>query len=106
MLRILGNHDLQNVIKEPTRIRETTSTLLDLLVISDTSKVITSGTFDPGLSGHSLIYGIKKLQRNKSAPKYITAKNYKHADINSLKHEFSNAPWSVTEVLDDVDDIA
>ena len=34
---------------------------------------ITSGTFDPGLSDHCLVYGIIKLQCKRTPPKYISA---------------------------------
>ena len=106
LLRILGSHDLHNVIKEPTRVTETTSTLLDLLITTDTSKITASGTFDPGLSDHCLIYGIIKLTRSRTSPKYINAKNYKRVNVDRLKHDFSTAPWSAIEAFEDVDDVA
>ena len=70
-------------------------------------KIITSGTFDPGLhvSGHCLIYGIINLQRNGTPPKYILAKNYKQVNIEKLKHAFTTAPWSAIEAFGDSDDI-
>ena len=78
LLRILGSFDLHNVIKDPTRTTVTTSILLDLLITIDTSKIITSGTFDPGLSDHCLIYGIIKLQRKRTTPEiYLCEKYYK-----------------------------
>ena len=106
LLRILGSHDLHNVIKEPTRVTETTSTLLDLLITTDTSKITASGTFDPGLSDRCLIYGIIKLTRSRTSPKYINAKNYKRVNVDRLKHDFSTAPWSAIEAFEDVDDVA
>ena len=97
--------DLHNVIKDPTRTTVTTSTLLDLLITIDTTKIITSGTFDRGLSDHCLVYCIIKLQRKRTPPKYISAKNYKEVNIEKLKHALTTAPWSVIEAFDDPDDI-
>ena len=105
LLRILGSFDLHNVIKDPTRTTVTTSTLLDIMITTDISKIITSGTFDPDLSDHCLIYGIIRLQRKRIPPKYIFAKNYKQVNIETLKHAFITAPWSVIEAFDDPDDI-
>ena len=105
LLRILGSFDLHNVIKDPIRTTVTTSTLLDLMITTDTSKIITSGTFDPGLSDHCLIYGVIRLQCKRIPPKYIFAKNYKQVNIETLKHAFITAPWSVIEAFDDPDDI-
>ena len=86
LLRILGSFDLHNVIKDLTRTTVTTFTVPDLITI-DTTK-IASGTFDPGLSDHCLVYGIIKLQRKRTPPKYISAKNYKQVNIEKLKHVY------------------
>ena len=85
LLRILGSFDLHNVIKDLTR---TTVTTFDLLITIDTTKIIASGTFDSGLSDHCLVYGIIKLQRKRTPPKYICAKNYKQVNIEKLKHVY------------------
>ena len=105
LLRIFGSFDLHNVVKDPTRTTVTTSTLLDLLITTDTSKIITSGTIDPGLFDRCLIYGIVKLQRKRTPPKYICAKNYKQVNIEKLKYAFNTARWSAIEAFDDSDDI-
>ena len=88
LLRILGSFDLHNVIKDLTRTTVTTFTVPDLLITIDTTKIIASGTFDPGLSEHYLVYGIIKLQRKRTPPKYISAKNYKQVNIEKLKHVY------------------
>lgn len=105
MLRILDSFDFHNVIKDPTRTTVTISTLLDLLITTATPKIITSGAFEPGLSEHCLIYGIIKLQRKMTPPKYIFAKNYKQVNIEKLKHAFTTASWSAIEAFDNSDDI-
>lgn len=87
LLRILGSFDLHNVIKDLTRTTVTTFTVPDLITI-DTTKIIASGTFDPGLSNHCLVYGIIKLQRKRTPLKYISAKNYKQVNIEKLKHVY------------------
>ena len=106
LLRILGSLDLHNVIKDPTRTTVTTSILLDLMITTNISKIMTSGTFDSGLSDHCLIYGIIRLQRKRIPPKYISAKNYRHVNVGTLKHAFITAPWSAIEAFDNLDDIA
>ena len=50
LLRILSSFDLHNVIAQPTRITSSSSTLIDLVITSNTSKIVNSGVFDPGLS--------------------------------------------------------
>lgn len=106
MLGILSSFDLHNVIKDPTRKTITTSTLLDLLITTDASKIITSGTFDQGQSDRHLIDGIVQLQHRRIPLKCIFAKNYKQVIIEKLKHAFTTAPWSKFEAFSDLDDIA
>ena len=104
--RILGSLDLHNVIKEPTRVTETSSTIIDLLITSDTCKITVSGVFDPGLSDHCLIYGTLNLHKEKTPPKYVIVKNYKHLNIKNLKYHMECAPWPVIETFDNIDDMA
>ncbi len=40
---ILKNFDLKNTIKRPTRVTQSTRTTIDLVIVSDTSKVKNSG---------------------------------------------------------------
>ena len=103
LLGILGSLGIHNVIKDPTRTTVTTSTLLDLMITTDVSKIMTSGTLDPSLSDHCLIYGIIRLQRKRIPPKYISAKNYRQVNVETLKHAFITAPWSAIKAFDDPD---
>ena len=75
------------------------------MITTDVSKIMTSGTFDPNLSDHCLIYGITRLQSKRIPPKYISVKNYRQVNVETLKHAFITAPWSAIEAFDDPDDI-
>ena len=68
-------------------------------------KKTTSGVFDPGLSDHYLIYGSRNLHKDKTPPKYLTVKNYKHLNIKNLKYDMECAPWPVLESFDNIDDM-
>ena len=56
-----------NIIQFPDWFRRTTS------LYHFVGEIITSGTFDPGLSDHCPVYGIIKLQCKRTPPKYISA---------------------------------
>lgn len=51
---------LTNVIKEPRRIPETATTLIDLSIISDRTKGVQSGVFEICIADHRLIYTVLK----------------------------------------------
>ena len=53
---ILNNYNFKNMIKDPTRVTETTKTVLDLVIVNDASKVVTSGVQDIYIADHKLVY--------------------------------------------------
>ena len=57
---LLEVYGLKNLIKSPTRIGKTSSTLLDLILTNNTRRVFSSGVVDADISDHSLIYTILK----------------------------------------------
>ena len=83
---IMNSLGLKNVIRKPTRIDHTSQTLIDVILTSDnTSKILSSGAFDPTISDHKLVYAIVKLQRNREKPKIKTVRNYKNIDVKFFK---------------------
>ena len=103
---IMNSLGLKNVIRKPTRIDHTSQTLIDVILTSDTSKILSSGAFDPAISDHKLVYAIVKLQRNREKPKIKTVRNYKNIDVKSFKTTLENTPWWVSNVFEDIDDVA
>ena len=102
---ILNNYNLKNMIKDPTRVTETTKSVLDLVIVNDASKVISSGVHDICIADHKLVYLKYTLKRSKSKPKIITVKNYKRLDEKAFKNDIENAPWWVCTTFDDIDDM-
>ena len=57
---------LKEIIQEPTRIRSTTSSLLDHILTNAGWKISQKGVIDVGLSDHQLIYCTRKIIRTKA----------------------------------------
>ena len=102
---IMNSLDLKNVTCRPTRIELTSEMLIDVILTSDTSKVLKSGTFDPAISDHKLVYAVIKLQRNNERLKIKTVRNYKNMDIKSFKTTLDTTPWWICNVFEDIDDV-
>ena len=103
-ISILNTYHLQNIIKENTRISQTSQTLIDHILVSDKSKVVTQGVFDPCISDHCLIYIVLSFKRQRKSPIYIMVKNYKDVEVKALQTDIQQVPWSVTSVFDDIED--
>ena len=56
LLKVLCPFGMKNVIKSATRITEDTATTIDLIIVSDTSKILNSGTFELSILDHKLVF--------------------------------------------------
>ena len=58
---------------------------------------------DPGLSDHSLIYGLLKCRVQVNRLKLRNVRCLGKCDIEKLISDLDTAPWSVMDALEDVD---
>ena len=54
-------YQLSQLIDEATRVTMTTSSLIDHIVTNTPEKISDSGVIHIGLSGHSLVFAIRKI---------------------------------------------
>ena len=92
---------------EPTRITDTTDSLLDLIISDSPGFIDNVGTLPP-LSDpdHNVIYG--QLSFSSTKPKSIKRLvwNYSRADFEALNNDFITAPWDVAFArFTDINDI-
>ena len=104
LLKVLNSFNMKNIINKPTRITADSSTIIDLIITSDKSKIKSQGCYDTGISDHDIVYAILNLYRKRSWPKLIEVKNYKDLDVESLKRDIEQAPWDICKLFDDVND--
>ena len=104
LLKILNLLKLKNVINKPTRITETSKTIIDLIIISDTSNISTAGCFDSGISDHHVVFAVLNLFRIRKKPIIKQAKNYKNVNLDAVKNDFEIPPWQICSVFEDLDD--
>ena len=63
--------NLTQLIKEPTRVTETSSTLIDVIMTSSIDLVERSGVLKSHVSDHYLVYALLKLKISKPPPSYV-----------------------------------
>ena len=78
--------DLSQIIKNPTRITKLTSTILDLILVSDPNKISNSGVLSYSVSDHQMIYCTRKIRKSPGkqtdAVKLRSMKNYTKEAFN------------------------
>ena len=95
------NHHIYQLIKDPTRITETSFTLIDHFYTSNVDEIVSSGVLHTGLSDHSMIYAIwgRAIKQKTFVHKYkVNRKNNRFDDKELVKH-LNRVQWcQVTDI--------
>ena len=98
LLNFSGTFDLTQLIKEPTRITDTSRALIDLIFVNNDHRVVKSGVIPVLLSDHYLVFCILKAGVFiKAQLRSFEYRSYKNFDANLFNDELRNVPWRITE---------
>ena len=92
---------LYQVITEPTRITETSQTMIDLIFVNNSPRIVRNGVIPCSLSDHSLVFFVFKSGVPKAPPRTIEYRSYKHYNKQSFLQDLKDTDWSA--VVDDSD---
>ena len=93
---ILETYQLFQLITEPTRVTTNSCTLIDHYITSTPEKIVRSGVIHTGISDHSLIYGIRKINpvlNTQKKAKKIEVRNMKRFNSQLFNEELLTQPW-------------
>ena len=92
---ILQSFGLKQLINDPTRITKTTSSLIDVILVSKGIQTSYAGTLDPICSDHCPVYvHIKNFNHRLHAYKRTVWK-YDSGDYHLLRHTIQNSDWNM-----------
>jgi len=97
------NNQLTQIISEPTRVTETSSTLIDLICVSKPEEVSSSEVVYSAISDHYLVKYCKKHSRGKNDPKTSSGRCYKKLDELAFTNDMANVNWNDVMVCNDTD---
>ena len=106
MNKIARNYHLEQLIKEATRVTETSSTLIDHIYISCTDNISKSGVLKTGVSDHYIVYAVlgKENKTTQNSHRYSVNRRYKNFDVEMFKSDLRKKDWSKFEKHRNVDD--
>ena len=104
LTNFLESHNLHQPITAPTRITSTSSTLIDVFLVSDHHLIKSSGVSNIAISDHLLIHLTLTWKRPKAKSLMITKRSFKHFDRSHFQSDLQNIPWSVLDIFDSPDD--
>ena len=97
-------HGMQCLITKPTRITPTPETLLDVILSNKPNLFRKEGSFNQEICDNHFIYGVLKQSALQHRWKTITFRSLKNVDTDQLNGDLANAPWTVGETFDAIED--
>ena len=104
---ICQTYNLHQLIDVPTRITDSTATLIDLIYVSDPSSIIQSDVIPLGISDHfgiSVSNASSKRRNSNQQHLHITYHDLKAFDEKKFLSDVEAAPWHLIDLFDDIDE--
>ena len=87
-------YQIDQLIDKPTRVTDTSATMIDLVLTNVKENIHASGVIHLGISDHSLIYAVRKFMLPKTNPGVREIRDYKHFDAELFVEDLSLMPWN------------
>ena len=94
---------MKQLIKDFTRITETSKTIIDLAFVSKPDKIYSSGVHSLGLSDHNLIYLIRRNKKVKVPPKIVKSTCFKNFNGHDFIETIRKTNWDQVTSCNNVD---
>ena len=92
------------LIKEDTRITQTSSNLIDLIFTNSPHRVTQSGVLNLSLSDHYMIFCNRTCKLPRSKPKVLNVRSFKNFNPTAFQDDLRNLPWDIIYLFDSPDD--
>ena len=99
-----STYNLEQFISSATRTTESTMSLIDVILVSNSNYVVKSSVLNSSISDHDLVYIILRLKRDRNSAAFVSKRSFKEYSKELFASEISLAPWSVLDIFDDPDD--
>ena len=105
LLRTLTKVNLQNLITEPTKVTNASSTCIDLIITNHHAIITYTNVLPPFNSDHCTITAEITFKTYKSLAYQKSIWKYEEADLQSIKGKLDSADWSFISNEDNINRI-
>ena len=96
---------LTQLIDKPTRVTDTSKTLIDLILVNKPQNALFSSCCDaPGVSDHFFTYVAYSLKKEKFKPYQVTKRDFKNINWEGFRNSIEFAPWENILSAENVND--
>ncbi|CAB4016504.1 Hypothetical predicted protein, partial [Paramuricea clavata] len=96
--------NLTQMTKSPTRVTRNSESLIDVILATNPNQVLETKVVHCSISDHDLVYAVLRPKKERPKPVYITTRSFKSYNASEFCADILQAPWSITDVFDDVED--
>ena len=102
LTNITDVYGLKQLITEPTRITETTATLLDVIFTNVPDNIVCSGVRHIGISDHIIVFAYRNVSSESSRDhSYLTYRNFRNFDRDSFRKDVASQDWDRINIYND-----
>ena len=96
--------ELSQLVKEPTRVTDTSRTTIDLIFVNNEHRFVDDGVIPLAISDHYLVYCILKVGMPKGSPRVIEYRSYKNYNRDDFLNDLNDVPWHLVDNEDNIND--
>ena len=89
------------LIHKPTRVTESSRSLLDVILVSDPVLVKSSGILEITISDHFLVHVVINLRPPKQAPTYVVTRSFRNYKADQFANDIAHIPWDTMNLIDE-----
>lgn len=105
LINFCHSYNLSQLIKTPTRVTESSKSLLDVILTSNVKQLQKAFVMQRSISDHDLVYVTLGLKKARPKPVFITTRSFKHYKPNAFYNDVCQArSWSIVYTFCDVED--
>ena len=91
---ILNIFGFEQMVDEPTRISESTETLIDIIVTNNPANIIKTEVIPTSIGDHDMVGCVRKLNNASFKPRKITCRDYRSYHPEAMNEELETVDWS------------
>lgn len=102
---ILNSFNLVQIVDQPTRVTDTSASLIDIICISNNLKVLHCDTLDLlNMSDHRMVFCEVNITTSKPQPKSVPFRNFKNFDLNEFSNDANLIEWNRVGNITNIND--
>ena len=96
--------NLTQLIKSPTRITESSQSLIDVIMTTNKEIIASSGVLTSSISDYNLIYLLLDLKVLRARPSYVSIRSYKNYNFTKFLEDLQLVPFHMVNFFEDISD--